>query len=198
METSEVTKDIPDNSIDFTDPQYAKDSIPLLKDLAVLASRVLKPSRSLAIIYGQNHIPEFFDAILSSSSSTPTLSYYWTIALHMLESQDVFFEKNIHICWESIYLYSRKNLCLKVERIFKDHISESKPDKSLHERKQDIGSAIHVIKSFSNENDLVLDPLAGTGTTIEASLILNRRIIAVEKDKEVYDLLLRRFAGMVT
>ncbi|MEM3092298.1 MAG: DNA methyltransferase [Candidatus Nitrosocaldus sp.] len=192
----EVTRDIPDNSIDliFTDPPYDKDSIPLLRDLALLAVRVLKPTGFLAVMYGQNYMPEFFDAILSSStsSSTPTLSYYWTIALHMPESREVFFEKNIEVCWKPIFIF-QKEPCIKVERRFKDYISEPKPDKSVHEWKQDIGSAIHVIKSFSKEGDIILDPLAGTGTTIEACIALNRRVIAVEKDKGIYEFLMKRF-----
>jgi len=186
----EVTRDIPDNSIDliFTDPPYDKDSIPLLRDLALLAVRVLKPSGFLAVMYGQNHIPEFFNAILS----VPNLSYYWSIALHMPEAKDIFFEKNVHILWKPIFIF-QKEPYIRVERVFKDYISEPKPDKSVHEWRQDIGSAIHVIKSFSREEDFILDPFAGTGTVIEASLILNRRIIAVEKDKEVYEFLVKRF-----
>ena len=60
----EVTKDIPDNSIDliFTDPPYGIDSIPLYEDLAVLASRVLKPGGSL-VTYVGNYL---YDLIKSS------------------------------------------------------------------------------------------------------------------------------------
>jgi DNA modification methylase len=40
----------------------------------------------------------------------------------------------------------------------------------------------YLIKSFSNENDLVLDNCIGSGTTAIASLKLKRRFIGMEKD----------------
>ena len=50
----EATKEIPDNSIDliFTDPPYDRDSLPLFKDLGIMAARVLKESGSLVTIAG--------------------------------------------------------------------------------------------------------------------------------------------------
>jgi DNA modification methylase len=54
---------------------------------------------------------------------------------------------------------------------------------------------MYVISSFSKEGDTILDPLVGSGTTIEASLMLKRRCIAVEKDKELHEMLLRRFSN---
>ena len=50
----EATKEIPDNSIDliFTDPPYDGDSLPLYKDLGIMAARVLKESGSLVTIAG--------------------------------------------------------------------------------------------------------------------------------------------------
>jgi DNA modification methylase len=37
-----------------------------------------------------------------------------------------------------------------------------------------------IIKASSNKGDLVLDPFAGCGTTIEASLINNRNVIGID------------------
>ena len=50
----EATKEIPDNSIDliFTDPPYDGDSLPLYKDLGIMAARVLKEGGSLVTIAG--------------------------------------------------------------------------------------------------------------------------------------------------
>lgn len=41
-----------------------------------------------------------------------------------------------------------------------------------------------LIYFYSNENDIILDPFMGTGTTIIASHQLKRRYIGIEKDKE--------------
>lgn len=50
----------------------------------------------------------------------------------------------------------------------------------------------HFIKHLSNENDVVLDPFMGSGTTGVCSRIMNRKFIGIELDKEYYELSKRR------
>jgi DNA modification methylase len=198
-EFQEVLKSIPDNSIDliFTDPPYAEKHLDLVKDLFLLASKVLKPSGFLAIMYGQNHLDEFFKVFESCNSNNKgnntKLRYYWTIAIHMPDGQELFYMKNAVIRWKPIFIFQKLPAVI-LEHMFEDYISRPKPDKSVHEWKQDLESAMYVINTFSKEGDTILDPMVGTGTTIEASLMLKRRCIAVEKDRELYEMLLRRFS----
>ena len=49
-----------------------------------------------------------------------------------------------------------------------------------------------LIKMFSNENDLVLDNCAGSGTTAIACLNTNRQFIVMEKEQKYYDIILKR------
>lgn len=44
----------------------------------------------------------------------------------------------------------------------------------------------HVI-SWTNENDLILDPFAGSGTTAIAAINTNRKWVCIEKEKKYYD-----------
>lgn len=46
------------------------------------------------------------------------------------------------------------------------------------------------IKLFSQENDLILDPFAGSGTTCIATLELNRYYLGIELKPEYYELAL--------
>ncbi len=48
------------------------------------------------------------------------------------------------------------------------------------------------IKSFSNENDIVLDPFAGSGTVGVVSLKENRKFILIDKEKSNIDLIKKR------
>ena len=45
----------------------------------------------------------------------------------------------------------------------------------------------HII-SWSNENDIVLDPMMGSGTTGVACLNTNRRFVGIEKDEEYFNI----------
>jgi DNA modification methylase len=111
----------------------------------------------------------------------------------MPDGQELFYMKNAVIRWKPIFIFQKLPAVI-LEHMFEDYISRPKPDKSVHEWKQDLESAMYVINTFSKEGDTILDPMVGTGTTIEASLMLKRRCIAVEKDRELYEMLLRRFS----
>lgn len=50
----------------------------------------------------------------------------------------------------------------------------------------------YLIKTYSNEGDLVLDNCAGSGTTAIACMNTNRKYICIEKEKEYYDIILKR------
>lgn len=52
-----------------------------------------------------------------------------------------------------------------------------------------------IIKAATNENDIVLDPFCGSGTTGIAASILNRKFIGIEKDESNLLLSKERFLG---
>ena len=49
-----------------------------------------------------------------------------------------------------------------------------------------------LIKTYTNENELVLDNTAGSGTTAIACLNTNRQFIVMEKEQKYYDIILKR------
>lgn len=53
----------------------------------------------------------------------------------------------------------------------------------------------HII-SWSNENDIVLDPFMGSGTTGEAALKLNRKFIGIEKVESYFEIARKRIEGI--
>ena len=60
------------------------------------------------------------------------------------------------------------------------------PKKSLHKTQKPTDILEWLIKTYSNDNDIVLDFTMGSGSTIEACMNTNRRYIGIEKDKDIY------------
>ncbi len=61
------------------------------------------------------------------------------------------------------------------------------PRKSLHPTQKPTDILEWLIKTYSNENDIVLDFTMGSGSTIEACINTNRRYIGIEKDTEIFN-----------
>ena len=60
------------------------------------------------------------------------------------------------------------------------------PKKSFHRTQKPTDLLEWLIKTYSNENDIVLDFTMGSGSTIEACINTNRKYIGIEKDEDIY------------
>lgn len=64
----------------------------------------------------------------------------------------------------------------------------------LHPTQKPIALFEYLIRTYSNEGELVLDNTAGSGTTAIACLNTNRQFIVMEKEQKYYDIILKRVA----
>lgn len=64
----------------------------------------------------------------------------------------------------------------------------------LHPTQKPIALFEYLIRTYSNEGELVLDNTAGSGTTAIACLKTNRQFIVMEKEQKYYDIILKRVA----
>lgn len=64
--------------------------------------------------------------------------------------------------------------------------------KNLHPTQKPIDLLEYLIKTYTNEGDLVLDNCAGSGSTLLAAKNLKRQFIGIEKEKEYYDICIER------
>jgi site-specific DNA-methyltransferase (adenine-specific) len=62
-----------------------------------------------------------------------------------------------------------------------------KQTSNLHKTQKPLALLEYLIKTYTNENDLILDNCMGSGTTNLASLKLNRRSIGIEKDEKIFN-----------
>ena len=63
---------------------------------------------------------------------------------------------------------------------------------NTHVTAKNITLFAYLLKLFSKENDVVLDPYCGSGTTLIACELTNRHYIGIELEKEYYDIALAR------
>ena len=76
---------------------------------------------------------------------------------------------------------------------YKSNILKYKKDYDrFHPTQKPILLLEDLIKTFSNENDLVVDLTCGSGSTCVAAKNTNRRFIGIEKEKKYYDISVKR------
>lgn len=66
--------------------------------------------------------------------------------------------------------------------------------RGLHPTQKPVALFEYLIKTYTNEGDLVLDNCAGSGTTAIACLNTNRNYILMEKERKYFDIINRRIA----
>lgn len=72
-----------------------------------------------------------------------------------------------------------------------------KGDNNTHITVKPIALIEHLIKLFSKQNSLVVDPFLGSGTTALACKNTNRRCIGIELNKEYYEICLNRCSNNI-
>lgn len=68
-------------------------------------------------------------------------------------------------------------------------LQKEHPSKTIHPTQKPVALFEYLIKTYTNQGDLVLDNCAGSGTTGVACQNLNRNFILIEKEKEYIDII---------
>ena len=176
---------IKDKSIDLilTDPPYPAEYLHLWKDLFEQAKKILKPNKFLVAYSGQMYL----DKILKYAIDVG-LDYYWTINIEFTKKPLVHGRKVLNE-WKPILLF--QNGIKQHDRVFSDKISMKYTERELHDLNwgQTVEPFEFLIDRFSNPQDLIYEPFAGTGTTLLACKNTNRRCIATELKTDYIDLI---------
>jgi site-specific DNA-methyltransferase (adenine-specific) len=62
------------------------------------------------------------------------------------------------------------------------------PSKALHRTEKSVECIEYLIKTYTNEGEVVLDNCAGSFTTAIACLNMNRKFICIEKDEKYFEI----------
>lgn len=171
-------KGIPDNSIDLvvTDPPYLKQYLNLIEPFAKETSRTLKPGGFVAFYFWQQ------DRYEVETIFRKYLSFLRLIAINYKKRGRVDYFAGAVEHWKPILVFYKPPL--ELPTYYKDAILGEKGEKEFHEWAQSVSEARTIIQTFSKPGDLVLDPFAGSGTTLIAAMMENRRAIGIEINPE--------------
>lgn len=61
-------------------------------------------------------------------------------------------------------------------------------ERTAHPTQKNLALMENIIKVHTNENDIILDPFMGSGTTGVAALRLNRKFIGIERNPEYFEI----------
>jgi tRNA G10 N-methylase Trm11 len=91
------------------------------------------------------------------------------------------FYKNIIPTYKPL-LFFAKGTEPKTLEFMKDSFQSQRPDKTMSPLVQSTEDAEYMMSYLTIQNDVVLDPLMGTGTTGIAAIKLNRKFVGIDKD----------------
>lgn len=70
----------------------------------------------------------------------------------------------------------------------------ARDSKKVHPTQKPVALLEYLIKTYTQEGDLILDNCMGSGSTIVAAINTSRSYIGIEKDKRYYDIAVKRIA----
>jgi site-specific DNA-methyltransferase (adenine-specific) len=203
----QVMKGIPDKSVDciITDPPYGMkyqsamrtatpqfkkiendNNIDWFPEFIKECYRVLKDNSHIYIFCNDYNISKFRD-LQEQAGFKNKRTLVWV--------------KNNHTSGDLLGDYANKtefiNYAQKGRRLLNggrdtNVLNFSRVSKLEHPTQKPVDLNEYLIKKSTNENDIILDPFAGSGTTGVACKNLNRNYILIEKEPEYIDIINKR------
>jgi DNA modification methylase len=193
-----IMQSLPANSIDFilTDPPYLvryqdRDGRSIQNDsnsdwlvpAFAEAYRVLKQDRFMISFYGWTQVDKFFHAWRSAG--------FRIIGHLVFRKQYASKSRFLKYQHEQAYLLAKGDPALP-EYPIPDVIDMPYSGNKLHPTQKPVAALKQLIETFSQKQDLVLDPFCGSGSTLLAAKILNRRYLGIELDPQYHAAAKRR------
>lgn len=169
----------------FTDPPYDEKNLSLYKDLGIMAHKLLRPGGSLITYIGQYAWHRILDLIEENSE----LKLWWTFCIQLQGPFPRYFDRQFVVKWKPLLWFvkgsrpsnpSFPKLETAKRNFLSDLIISKTPGKRFHKWGQSCTEAEYCIKFLTQENDLILDPFLGEGTTALACMKLNRKFVGID------------------
>src|SRR5262249_36183330 len=148
--------------------------IPIYADLGAFAARVLMPGGLLLAYTGSYYIPNALDMLRKH------LSYAHIFAAHHAGPASSNHSMRLMNSWKAILCFAKQPL-RPWWRYFRDW-TEGNREKEFHPWQQAESEATYFIEHLTRPGGLVVDPFAGSGTTLAAATSLGRPYLGIEID----------------
>lgn len=149
--------------------------------------RVLKPDRFCVCFYGWSKVNAFFDA--------------WTKAGfkpvgHLVWHKD-YASKSGYVSYhhEQAYVLAKGNPA-KPQQPLQDVQPWEYSGNRFHPTEKAVSILQPLVRSFSQRGDLVLDPFAGSGSSLVAAALAGRSTLGIELEEKYCHLIRRRLTGV--
>jgi site-specific DNA-methyltransferase (adenine-specific) len=185
-------RSLPSNSIDFilTDSPYLvryqdregrsiqnDSNSEWLEPAFTEAYRVLKQDRLMIAFYGWTQVDKFLTAWRSAG---------FRIVGHLVfRKQYASKSRFLNYQHEQAYLLAKGNPALP-ENPIADIIDMPYSGNKLHSTQKPIAALKPLIEAFTRPRDIILDPFCGSGSTLLAAKIVNRRYLGIELDAQYH------------
>jgi site-specific DNA-methyltransferase (adenine-specific) len=179
-------REVPWPKVNFiwTDPPYAKEYLWTYSTLSQRAAEVLRPSGHLFAYAGSFHLPEVLRRLGEH------LTFWWTVGL--IYDTTPMFGRGIGNQWKAVVWYRKEPAVVTWDTLIFDTVGSAKRKASGHPWEQPGRDAYRYILSLTEENDLILDPMCGSGSTLRAAKDLGRRAIGIEIEEKYCEIAAKR------
>ena len=211
----EQMKHIPDGSVDMilADPPYGTtackwDSIIPLEPMWEQLNRVIKPNGAIVLTASQ----PFTSVLVTSNLKMFKYEWIWekdggsnfaTVKYHPMKEH----ESVLVFCKEktttidsgrsnSVYGTQEGGMEFKVSKLrCPRSIQRFNRERGLHPTQKPVALMEYLIKTYTLENETVLDFTMGSGTTGVACVNTNRNFIGIERDENYFKIARKRIKG---
>ena len=214
----EVMKDIPDASVDaiITDPPYGTtackwDSVIPFEPMWEQLNRIIKPNGAIVLFSAQ----PFTSSLISGNYESYKYCWYWlkNRATGVLNAKKQPLRNIEEICVFNIKKYkpqglvelnkpsrnskkdydnygkgTSKQYIQKYTNYPKQLIQFDSVQRTQHPTQKPVALMEYLIKTYTNENEIVLDFTMGSGSTGVAAKNLNRNFIGIEQDQKYFNI----------
>ena len=182
----EVFPEIPSAHLVLTDPPYPKEYEWVWSVLGEHSARILVEGGSLVSLCGHYQVPHVLSTIGAH------LRFWW--ACGMLQTARVRMPgKWVNIYWKPAFWWvqGRRRSDL-LSDLPVDMLKGVNEGKVYHKWQQPLTWFSHWIERLSRPGEIVVDPFAGSGTTLIAAHLLDRQAVGIEYEEEACETIAMR------